>query len=90
MTLLQSAFPGTNNKERVPQEVVNLKGSFGSSGGTDVNVYFEDKLRSVSEGDIQRVVEVSEESMAKTLGGRIVSVRVFVESIRVDAVGDLE
>ena len=94
---MQSACPGIYNNEtisqsmeRVPHEVVNLKGSVGSSGGTDANVYCEDKLRSLSECETQTVVDVSEASMAKMSGGPIVSERVVDESIRVDAVRDLE
>ena len=56
MTVLQSASPGTNNNEtnyqsmeRVPQGAVNPERSVGSSGGTYVNVYCEDKVRSQSE-----------------------------------------
>ena len=97
MTLLHSARPWSDNietisksMERVPQEVVNLKGSVGSSGVADNNVYCEVKLRSLSESEIQTVVEVIEESMLKMMGGPIVSEKVVNESIRVDAVGDLE
>ena len=97
LTVLQNACPGTNNNgnssqkmERVPPEVINPEGSVGSSGGTDVNVYFEEKLRLPSEREIQTLVEVSEESIAKILGGPIVSERVVDESIRNDVVGDLE
>ena len=74
----------------MPQEVVDLKVSVGSSGGTDVNVYCENKLRSLSEGEIQTVVGMSEEFVAKILGGPIVSERVVDEPIRVDAVENFE
>ena len=97
MTVLQSARPGFRNNEtnsqsmeRVPPEIVILKGSVGSSGGTDVNVYCQDKLRSPSDGKMQTVVEVSEESLSKILGGPIVSEKVVDESMRVDAVADVE
>ena len=86
--VLQSAPPGTNTNETNPQsmervlrEVVNLEGSVGSSGGTDVDVYCEDKLRSLSEGEIQTLVEVSEESIAEVLCGPIVSEKLVDESI---------
>ena len=74
----------------MPQEVVDLRGSVGRSGGTDINVCCEDKLRSLSGGEIQNVVEVSEESMANILGVTIVSERVVDEPIRVDAVDNFE
>ena len=95
MAVLQSGRPVTNNSqnnsqsmEKVLVEVVTLKRSVGSSGGTDVNEYSEDKLRSLNEGEVQTVVEVSEESMAKIMGGPIVSDKVIDESIRVHDVGD--
>ena len=97
MAVLQSGRLVTNNSqnnsqsmEKVPVEVVTLMRSVGSSGGTDVNEYCEDKLRSLSEGEVQTVVEVSDESMAKILGGPIVNDKVIDESIRVHDVGDLE
>ena len=97
MTVLQIALPGTNingtnsqSKETVLQEIVNLERSVGSRGGTDVSVYCEDKLRSLSEGEIQTLMEVSEESIAKVLACPTVCERIFYESIPVDAVGDLE
>ena len=97
ITVLQSAPPGTNTNETNPQsmervlrEVVNLKGFVGCSGGMDVDVYCEDKLRSLSEGEIQTLVEVSEESIAEVLCGPIVSEKLVDESIRVDFVGKLE
>ena len=69
MTVLQSTRPGTNiienssqSVERGSHEVCNREGSIRSSGGTDKNVYCEDNLRSLSESEIQTVVEVSEES----------------------------
>ena len=59
MTVLQSARPRTNTDEptsqsveRVPPEVVQPEGSFGSSGDTDVNIYCEDKFRSLSDDEI--------------------------------------
>ena len=64
MTVLQSVRPGTNNNgtnsqsmEKVPQEIDNPERSVGSSGGTDVSVYCEDKLRSVGEGEKQTLKE---------------------------------
>ena len=65
-------------------------GSIGSSCGTDINVYCEDNLRSLSENEIQTVVEMREEYMAKKLGGPINKARVIDQSTRVDAVEDLE
>ena len=73
--------------EKVRQEVVNPEGTVGSSGCKDINVHCENKLRSLSEREIQNLVEVSE-SIAKRLAGPIVSERVVDESIRVDVVGD--
>ena len=97
MTLLQSARPGTNtdetisqSMERVPQEVVDPEGSVGSSGDREINVYCEDKLRSLSEGEIQTLVDVSGESIANMWSGPIVIERVVDESIHVDVVGDSE
>ena len=72
------------------QEVANPEGSVGCSDGTVVDVCCEDKLRSLSEGEIKTLVEVSEDSIAKILGGPIVSERVVDESIRIDVVGELE
>ena len=76
MTVSQTALTGCNtdettaqNMEGVPQKVVNPEGSDGSSEDTDINVYCEDKLRSLSEAELQTLVEVSEESIAKVLGG---------------------
>ena len=50
MTVLQSSRPGTNSDETttrsmegVPQEVVILEGSVGSSGDTDITVYSVDE-----------------------------------------------
>ena len=65
-------------------------GSVGSSGGTDIYVYCEDKLWWLSEGEMQTIVGVSEESIGKILGGPIVSESVVDESIRVDVLGDME
>ena len=96
MTVLHSARPGTNNietisqsMEMVPQKVVNPEGSAGCSGG-NVNVYCEDQLRSLSEGEIQTFAEMSAQSISKILQSPIVSDGVVDESIRVDVVGDLE
>ena len=57
MTALRSARPESNtdgitaqNMEGVLQEVVNPEGSVGSSGDTDVNVYCQARLRSLSWG----------------------------------------
>ena len=93
MTVLQSARPGTNTSENnsqsiygAPQEVVNPEVSVGSSDGTDVNVYCEDKLRSLSECEIQTLVDV----IANILGDPLNSERVVGKSIRVAVVGDLE
>ena len=59
MTVLQGAYPGTNNNEtnflnmeRGPQEVANPERSVGSSGGTDVNAYCDYKLWWLSEGEV--------------------------------------
>ena len=97
MTVLHSARPGTNNietisqsMEMVPQKAVIPEGSAGCSGGTDVNVYCEDQLRSLSEGEIQTFAEMSAESISKILRGPIVSEEVVDESKRIDVVGDLE
>ena len=57
----------TQRMERVPQEV-NPEGSVGWVGDADINVHFEDKLRSLSEGELQMLEEVSEESVAEILG----------------------
>ena len=84
--VLQSVHPGTNTNEttspsmeRVPEEVVNLEGSIGSSGDWDKNVYCEENLRSLSEDEIKTLMEVTEESIAKILEGPIVSERVVDE-----------
>ena len=78
--MLRSACPGTNTKEtnsqsmqRVTQEVANPEGSVGCSGCTVVGVCCEDKLRSLSEGETKTLVEVSGDSIAKILGGPVVS-----------------
>ena len=97
MTELQSAPPGTNSDEttfqsmeRVPQEVVKPERAVGSSGDTDNNLYCVDKLRSLSQGDRQTLTEVSEESIAKLLGGPIFSGGVVDESMHANVVGNLE
>ena len=97
MTVLQSDHLVTDANEttslsvdRKLQEIVKLEGSVGSCGGTDIKVYCEDKLRSLSEGELQTLAEVSEECIAKILGGPIFSERFVNESIRVDVVGDME
>ena len=76
--------------ERVPPKVVNPGRSVGSSCGTDVNVCCEDKLRSLSEGEVKTLVGMSEESIAKILAGPIVDERIVDESRRNDVVGDLD
>ena len=80
MTVIQSSSPGKNTDETsnrgiegVPQGVYNPEGSVGSRGDTDNNLYYDDKLRSLVMGEIQKLVEVSENSVAKTLGGPFVS-----------------
>ena len=61
----------------MPQGIGNREGSVGSSGDTDVKVYCEDKLRSLSEGELQTLVCVGEEIIVKILGGPIVHVGVL-------------
>ena len=97
MTVFQSARPGTNTNEtttqsmeRVPQEVVNPRGSVGNNGNTDINLYCENKLQWLNEGDLQTLVKVSEESIAKILGGPNVGEGVVDKSIHVVIVGDRE
>ena len=65
MTILQNACTKANvdatttqSREGVTQEIVN---SVGSGVDSDINVYCEDKLQSPSEGELQTLVEVSEE-----------------------------
>ena len=48
------------------------------------------KLLSLSEGELQRLSEVREGSIAKILGGPIVSGGKVDESMLVDVVGNLE
>ena len=97
MTVLQRARPVINDNEtncqsveREPKEVFNPEGFVGSSGGTDIIVYCEDKFWPLTEIEIQTLVEVSEKSIANKLGGPCVSERIVDESTRVDVVGDLE
>ena len=97
MMVLQSGRPGTNINEtnsqsikRLPREGVSPEGSVESSGGTDVNVYCGDKFRSLIEGEIQTLVEVNEESIAKILVGPFASERIVDESIPVDVFGKLK
>ena len=78
----------SQNVERVPHEIVNAEGSVGSCGGADVDVNCEDKLRSGVE--IQTLVDVSEESIAKILGGAIISDSAGDELVRVDVVEKME
>ena len=75
MTNLQNARPGNNTDEAstarmegVPHAVVNPERSFGSSGDTGINVYCEHKFWSLNEAELQTIVEVSQESIAKILG----------------------
>ena len=72
MTVFQSARPGgntgettTQSIERVSQEVVYPEVSLGRGGDTDINVYCEHKLPSFSDGELQTLVEVCEESIGK-------------------------
>ena len=97
MTVLTNARPGCNADEitaqmmgGVPKEVNNPERSVGSSVNMDFNIYCEEELRWLNEGEIKTLVEVSEESLAKILGGLIVSERVVDESMHVDVFGDLE
>ena len=76
--------------ERVSQEIFNPEGSVESSGDTNINVYWEDKHRSLSQGETPTLVEVSEESIAEILGGLIVSERIVDQSMLLDVVGDRE
>ena len=76
MTVLQCARPRTNTNKtttrsmkRVPQGVVTPEGPVGSSGDTDINVWSEHKLRSLSKDKLHTLVEVSGDSTAKTLKG---------------------
>ena len=69
---------------------LSIRGSVGSSVEIVMIVYCENKLRSLNEGEIQTLLEVCEEFIAKILGGPIVSERFVAESMHVDFVGDLE
>ena len=53
-------------------------------------MYCEDELRSLSEGEIQKLVEVSEESTEKILAGPIASESAGDELVRVDVVQHME
>ena len=62
----------------------------GNNGNTDINLYCENKLQWLNEGDLQTLVKVSEESIAKILGGPNVGEGVVDKSIHVVIVGDRE
>ena len=93
MTVLQSARSGCNtdeitaqNKGRMPPENVNTEESVRSSGDTDLTVYCEYKFRSLSEGELQTLVKVTEDFIPRFLGGLVVSGSVY-ESLHVCVVG---
>ena len=94
-TVLQSDRPGTKTDEtsfrtmeNVPQEVVIPEESVGSSIDTDIKLYCEVKLRSLSEDELRMLVEVSEDSIAKILRAPYVGGGVAHRSMHVDGVGD--
>ena len=77
LTVLQSAGLGVNGFETTNRsfgglikQTVNPAGSVASNGDTDIKTYCDDKLQSLSERELQILVEVDEESIAKSLGAK--------------------
>ena len=73
MPVLRSAQPGNTIGKTLRNTKVDRVGSAQSSGYSDVNAYCEDKLWSLSEGELQIIVEVGGESIAQFLCGQISS-----------------
>ena len=85
MTVLQCARPGANvvetvieSMKEVAQRIVYLAGSAGSNVDSYIKVYYDDKFRSLSNGELQTLVEVIEESIAKILGGVLLVVELLM------------
>ena len=69
MTVLQSAQRGIDIGDNFSLMDVDPVGSVQGSGDSDVNAYCEDRLRSLSESELQILAEVGEELIADFLTG---------------------
>ena len=60
----------------IDSQTVDVAGCGHKAGDSDVEAYFEDKLRSLGEGELRALAEVTVESIAQILGGPCSSGRV--------------
>ena len=94
LTVLQSALPGANVDETttqsmggVTQEIVNLVGLLGAVVILTSMYTVKMKLRSLTEGELETLVEVNEESPWKVLVGASVGCEFAEKRMHADVVG---
>ena len=70
MAALHTVQLGSDLGEKVRETNLDPVASVESSGACDVNAYCENKLQSLSEGELQILAKVNEESFAQILVGQ--------------------